>query len=543
MDFEVNDLSKIKDEFPNKRDCLSEITDYLFDDKTHRICAIYGLRRTGKTVLMQQAFLSLSEECRKQSVFITCNRDSDFYNILKYIKNSIDDGKKYFFIDEITYADKFQKLAEILSDNYVSLHNARIVVTGTDSLGLSLPTHSNLYDRSILVHTTYMPFAEFARITGNKSIDYYMKHGSTLSDISPFESDDFGREYLETSIVENFIKSLEKSEGLRSYPPVLTELYDNDELENAVQRIINSYSQTITIKALRKNFELSPLENGINAIQKSRENPDVLFYQNLNSEQITENVRKLLKIDIFKTKISENHLDVIKKLLKEMDVITCIPVATSYSGKSLDKDMEMITHPGMFYANLLYTINQLKEDSNWLPDTTAEQKNRLLNSVYETSAGKIQENIIIADVYKMLVTRQNELVTFEHIPQNRWYVSKFSYDIKGMREEADLIVFDRKNNETYLFEIKHTKNVSEGQTRLLDSKVFIDYIKKNFGCVKHSVVLYNGKNDISLTIPCLNIACFLSDIYSHSKSKSYSLDDTIKRLVKRAEKDINRSKN
>ena len=95
----------------------------------------------------------------------------------------------------------------------------------------------------------------------------------------------------------------------------------------------------------------------------------------------------------------------------------------------------------------------------------------------------------------------------------------------------------------YLFEIKHTKNVSEGQTRLLDSKVFIDYIKKNFGCVKHSVVLYNGKNDISLTIPCLNIACFLSDIYSHSKSKSYSLDDTIKRLVKRAEKDINRSKN
>ena len=158
---------------------------------------------------------------------------------------TIDSGKRYFCIDEITYAKNFQNLAEVLSDNFVSNYNARIILTGTDSLGLSLPSHSNLYDRAEFIHTTYMSFPEFSRIMNNNSIDFYMKHGNTLSEVNPFEDYNSANEYIETSVVSNMINSLHKSEGVRTYPPALTELYENGELENAIQRIINQYPQKI----------------------------------------------------------------------------------------------------------------------------------------------------------------------------------------------------------------------------------------------------------------------------------------------------------
>ena len=542
MSFDIQNISRIKDEFPQKRDCFSELMDYLKSDNPHKICALYGLRRTGKTVLMQQALLNLPESEKQKADFITCNSTTDFHEVLAFIQSEIEKGKKYFFIDEITYAKGFQEIGEILSDNFVSFQDARIVVTGTDSLGLSLPSHSILYDRIKMIHTSYMSFAEFSRVTGNKLIDYYLKHGSTLSNVSPFENYSSANEYIESSIVENFIRSLEKSEGIRSYPPVLTELYESKDLENAIQRIINQYSQNITLRALRKQFELSPLKNGINAFSRRKENTDFEIKDTLKIEFIESNVKKLLKIDDSPSKIKEDDFEKIKNFLKEMDVITCIPVMTSLNGKSEAPDMELITHPGMYHANLGYTIEQLKKDDNWLSGATFEQKDTLLKSVYETTAGKIQENFIIADVYKMLAARNEGISDFDYVQQSRWYVSKLSTEVEGKMEEVDLIVADRKKKETFLFEIKHSTKVVKEQSAHLESNSFLEYIESKFGKVKERIVLYNGKSDVSLKVPRINISDFLRDMYKYSKNKEYSIGETTRRLISRVKKEIERGR-
>ena len=223
MTFETFDVDRIKDIYPQKRDCFQNLLNYLNKKNTSKICIIYGLRRTGKTVLMQQAVNALSEEQKKNSVYIRCNNETDFYDVLSYLKDCLNEGKRNIFIDEITYAKNFQNLAEVLSDNFVTNYNARIVLTGTDSLGLSLPSHSNLYDRADFIHTTYMSLPEFARIMNNDSIDFYMEHGNTLSEDNPFATPESAHKYIETSIVSNLIDSLYKSEGVRSYPPSLTE--------------------------------------------------------------------------------------------------------------------------------------------------------------------------------------------------------------------------------------------------------------------------------------------------------------------------------
>lgn len=68
--------------------------------------------------------------------------------------DSLKKGKRYYF-NEITYTKNFQDLAEILSDSFIANYNARILFSGTDSLALALPSHYNLYDRAIFIHTTY----------------------------------------------------------------------------------------------------------------------------------------------------------------------------------------------------------------------------------------------------------------------------------------------------------------------------------------------------------------------------------------------------
>lgn len=534
-DFEISNISDIKDDFPQKRDCLSEIINYLNSDNNKRICGIYGLRRTGKTTLMRQALLSLPKKERDKAIFITCEKESNFRRILEFLKDSSTHGKKYFFIDEITFSDKFQLLAEVLSDNLADLKGAKIVVTGTDSLGLSLASHSNLYDRITMVHTTYMPFAEYARITGNKSIDHYIKHGSTLSQPSPFETKSSATEYIETSIIENFIKSIEKSEGVRSYPPPLTELYENSELENAIQRIINQYTQTISLKSLRKQFKLSPLENGLDVVAKHPDEPPMINDGDLNTTQITEKVKKLLKIDTFRTSLTKKHLESVKELLKEMDVITVVPVKTSFLNQNSEQEednpaLELLSHPGMYHANLGYTIEQLKSNANWLPSVSQSDRKLFLDKVYKSSAGIIMENFIIADVYKMLDKKGGYCEDLGYAKQYRWYVSKLSARIENHDEEVDLIVCDRKKKETFIFEIKHSNQSSKEQSKHLESKLFLTHIEKNFGKVKIAAVLYNGQTDMSFMTPRLNVSDFLIDIYEHAEEPNYSISDTVQRL-------------
>ena len=62
------------------------------------------------------------------------------------------------FIDEITLMDDFINTAAVLSDVF-SMMDMKIVVSGTDSLGFAMANRDELYDRSIMIHTSFIPFS------------------------------------------------------------------------------------------------------------------------------------------------------------------------------------------------------------------------------------------------------------------------------------------------------------------------------------------------------------------------------------------------
>ena len=45
-----------------KRDCFEQLQKYINGSGYDRVCLLYGLRRTGKTTLLRQALLEMSEE-------------------------------------------------------------------------------------------------------------------------------------------------------------------------------------------------------------------------------------------------------------------------------------------------------------------------------------------------------------------------------------------------------------------------------------------------------------------------------------------------
>ena len=44
-----------------RRDCFSQLTDYLYGPACDRVCLLYGLRRTGKTTLLRDLIRAVSE--------------------------------------------------------------------------------------------------------------------------------------------------------------------------------------------------------------------------------------------------------------------------------------------------------------------------------------------------------------------------------------------------------------------------------------------------------------------------------------------------
>lgn len=533
--FNAKRVEGLNVQYTKKRKAYVEVEEYVKSNKRDtKICAIYGIRRTGKSTLMEQIAQNLSDEQKKQAWFITCNNDTDFYDVVAFITKMLEKGDKYFFIDEITSAKNFQNIGQVLSDVFVKMDDAKIVVTGKDSLGLSLVHRGMMYDRIKFIPTTYTSFSEYSTLTDVNNIDDYIKLGSTLK-TDCFSSYKETQNYIETSIVSNIIGSLEKSEGLKKYPPTLTEIYNNNDLNNAIQRIINHFAQSLTVKILTEQITIHPLSTALHNLAEKGNKPGLLMRQNIDFEKINDSVAYALGIHTTRTSpVEEKHINVLSDFLEDIGLITTIPVIESFSNRTFQNDMKIISHPGMFHAIIKYTLDELQKNENWLQDVSNEDRTKLLESTYTSAVGDILENIVIKDIFELLSNgKRVDKDDFFGGNTGRWYVSKLSiYDKNSKRDyEADLIIFDKEKKETYLFEIKHSKEVVEQQSKHLENERFNQYVEENFGQVKRTIVLYNGEINTSLTVPRISVTKFLKELSKQFNTKDFDMNKFIDSLL------------
>ena len=141
-----------------------------------KIYILYGLRRTGKTTLLFQMISKLPLE---QTAYIKVKTTDNMSKLTKDLDVLGKNGCKYVFIDEITLMEDFINTAADLSDIFAMM-GMKTIVSGMDSLGFAMANRDELYDRSVTIHTSFIPFREYSRLLDIDSVDSYIEYGGTL---------------------------------------------------------------------------------------------------------------------------------------------------------------------------------------------------------------------------------------------------------------------------------------------------------------------------------------------------------------------------
>ena len=483
-----------------KRDCFNALSSYLQDAPYGKVCLIYGLRRTGKTTLVLQAIAELP---LSKTAYIKALSTDNMAMLNRDLKRLAESGFKYVFIDEITLMADFIDSASLLSDVYAMM-GIKIVLSGTDSLGLMLSTDDELYDRSYTIHTTFIPFREYSSLLGIHDIDEYIRYGGTfrigetdfddkelMDEGVSFRDDESARRYIDTAIARNIQHSLAfyKAGGRFRH---LTDLYEADELTGAINRIIEDMNHRFLLSVLERDFVSHDFGSSRQIERKKaamRGEESVL--DTVDDKKIFSDLRKILNVknsDERQVKLSEDHVREIKEYLFMLDLIVDCPCETI--GGITPIEHVLFCQPGMRYCQAQALVFSLMKDEI-IKKLPATRRREIGEAILEEVRGRMLEEIVL-------------LETVKRLPRGK-RAFKLLFD-KG---EFDMVIADEKNYTCRIFEIKHSDHVTEEQYKHLIDDEKCNKTEFEYGEIVEKVVLYRGKNTEVNGIRYINVTEFL----------------------------------
>lgn len=504
---ELKDFSSQTKTF-QKRNCFVQIQDYLYSDTLDKVCLVYGLRRTGKTTMIRQCLYEMKEGDFKRSVYIKATVTDTMSTLNKDLKLLHEIGVKFVFIDEVTLISDFIDSAAILSDIYSAM-GMKIVLSGTDSLGFWLAVHEELYDRAIMVHTTYIPFSEHSRLLCINDVDEYIRYGGTLkagvwdfenkevnAEEASFRDNESTRMYIDTAICSNIQHSLKCYQDGNHFRN-LYDLYEKKELTGAINRIIENESHKFLVQILTDDFKSHDLHLLGRNLRKEREEENrIEIFDNLDESSVTKNLMEILEIknkDLQTVQVTDEHVEEIKEYLKALDLLDECDLRAI--GRKLKfSDNNIFTQPGMRFCQAKALVHSILKDEKFA-QLSELVKTFITERLLTTVMGHMLEDIVLLD------TRRRY--------RNRKEIFKL-YFAAG---EFDMVIYDKKKAEVECFEIKHSDAIIEEQAKHLLNEDNIVSTEKIYGKVIRRCVLYKGGSGIASNgIEYKNVEEFLKEI-------------------------------
>lgn len=467
-----------------RRDCFGQLRKYLSQGSYGKVCVVYGLRRTGKTTMLFQAMSDLPID---RTVYIKAQATDSMAMLNRDLKKLSAQGYKYIFLDEITLLEDFIDSAAVLSDIY-AMQGIKIVMSGTDSLGFWFVEHEELYDRAYMIHTTFIPFREHARLLGIDDIDEYIRYGGTLRagevdfddaelnvEEASFRDDESTRRYIDTAICKNIQHSLACCESGGHFRHLI-DLYEAGELTNAINRIIESMNKSFLVSVIEKRFRSGDLGNARKNLRKET-NPEKQSdaLDHIDEEDVLRRMKAILDIkepDELTVKITSAHMTEIKEYLRALDLIVDCPIRTDSSEEPVEHIL--FTQPGMRYCQAQALVHSLMKDPQF--NGLSEREVRLVSErILDDVKGRMMEDIILLECVKVAKRNQN--------------VFKLLFD----RGEFDMVIYDSENDVCAIYEIKHSKAITPEQSRHLCDEEMCEKAEKRFGEIVSKTVIYRGK--------------------------------------------------
>ena len=481
-----------------KRECFRQLHDYIYGGQQDKVFILYGLRRTGKTTMIRQIFAEMSEADLGKAAFIQITARDTLADVNRDLKALETQGFRYVFLDEVTLMEDFIEGAALFSDVFAAC-GMKIVLSGTDSRGFLFTEDEQLYDRCILLHTTFIPYCEFESVLGIHGIDEYIRYGGTMSlggihynETSTFASRESADEYVDTAIARNIQHSLRcyQYEGHFRH---LWDLYDKNELTSAINRVVEDINHRFTLEVLSQDWKSHELGISASNLRRDRGNPtDILDCIDLAA--VTDSLRKLLEIrnkaeqtvkldDVHAAEIKE-YLDLLD-LTREIDVLHLPDVGTKSSRTA-------IAQPGLRYAQADALIRSLMLDETFsalsLAERTAVQQ-RILTDI----KGRMLKDIVLLET---------KLAT----PKKQVFVLQFPVG------EFDMVVFDPNAGSCRIFEIKHSEEAAPQQYRHLIDAEKCAQTEHRYGPITGRFVLYRGKDQVVEGIRYQNVEEYLKTL-------------------------------
>ena len=143
-----------------KRFCIQKLRNFLDTKQEYegQIAVLYGLRRTGKTTIMQQIIKEYKDKPKYKNkwAFYEVDSSDTMTQIYKTLEEEYAKKTKLVCIDELTYAQDFITESKILANVFAKLYGMQIIVAGTDSLIFNFAENRALFDRIIRIKTTVL---------------------------------------------------------------------------------------------------------------------------------------------------------------------------------------------------------------------------------------------------------------------------------------------------------------------------------------------------------------------------------------------------
>ena len=482
-----------------KRDCFSTLQKFVAGSYDGKICILYGLRRTGKTTLL---FQMLSELPIEKTAYIKVQTIDDMSRLTKDLKVLFELGYRYVFIDEITLLNDFIDTAAVLSDVF-SMMGMKIVVSGTDSLGFAMANRDELYDRSVTIHTSFIPFREYARLLNIRSVDSYIEYGGTLKmenmsfddpdaafDEVAFRDDESTRKYIDTAISRNIQHTL-KNDHYGEYFNQLRELYEKGELTNVINRIVQHMNHRFVLRVVEDEFKSHDFGSAKELLLHDLPAERATVLYDVNEKQILERLKAIIEVkekSETTVPITQEHIDKVKKYLLMLDLIVNCPERYE-SGKQTEHIV--FSQPGMRYAIAKALVYSLMQDAYFASISEAD-KAYITGKILDDVKGRMLEDIVLLEVCKAAPSTMEAF--------------KFKFDTGG---EFDMVIYDKAGQNCRIYEIKHSTEVNEKQTIHLRDAEKCQIVEKRFGPISGKFVLYRGKDTFAEGVQYLNVENFL----------------------------------
>lgn len=467
-----------------KRECIQMLRDYIFEDIADKVFILYGLRRTGKTTLIRQIILELSDSDFNKAAFIQVTSRDSLSEIDEDLRLLEKNGYKYVFLDEVTLMEDFIEGASLFSDIYAS-SGMKIILSGTDSLGFAFSKEEQLYDRCIMLHTTFIPYREFENVLGIYGIDEYIRYGGTMSlgginynASTPFSNIKDTEEYINTSIAKNIQHSLKMYQYGGHFRQLL-DLYEKGELTNVINRVVEDMNHRFTKSVVERITANNLLGDRVDS---------------LNLDKVTLGIKNMLDIlnkEEQSVDISDVHMTQIKEYLAILDLIKEIDLEYLPEVNQKSKII-VVTQPGLRYAQAEAIVENLLLDEKF-QELDIQKRTRILERLLSEIRGRMMEDIVLLET---------------KLAKKDKHVFKLQFPIG----EFDMVVQDPKTLSCEIYEIKYSKERACEQYRHINDEEKCAMTTHRYGNITGRYVIYRGENTEMDAIQYLNVEDYLKSL-------------------------------